>query len=125
MPDTILHQYPYPTNPELILCLIQNKKIPAQSLGSLNISNIDSQWNLILQSYTAFVYGIGEICSINQLKMLNGVSLSPWIENQLGVEVIKRVIFAIEDEEAADDYYSENTMQMLQQMAQEDDDDDF
>lgn len=79
MPQEIVHKYPYSRNPEVILCMIENKKLSQADLSNLNTSEIDSQWNLILQSYTAVVYGLGEVCDPKQLKMLDGVSLYPWI----------------------------------------------
>lgn len=60
------------------------------------------------------IYGVGEICNLSQLKMLNGVSLYPWIEHRMDLDVVKRVLFMIEDEEGDDDdLEEENTMQML------------
>lgn len=59
MPEQILHYYPYPTNQELLLCLIENKKLTPDQISMLPTNQIDIQWNLILQSYTSFVYGIG------------------------------------------------------------------
>lgn len=59
--------------------MIENKKLNASQLNSLNTSEVDIQWRLILQSYTAAVYGLGQVCPINDLKMLTGISLSPWI----------------------------------------------
>lgn len=96
MPEPILFRYPYPVNPEILLCLIENKKIPGDMLGGLNLSGIDRQWALILESYTSFIYGVGQICDLGQLKMLNGVSLYPWIEQRMGLDVLKRVLFVME-----------------------------
>jgi hypothetical protein len=82
-------------------------------LEAINTSQIDKQWGLILQSYTAVVYGLGEVCEIQNLKMLNGVSLYPWIEYKFNVEVVKRLMATLEDQEAEDGFYQENTEQML------------
>jgi hypothetical protein len=79
MPMELLKRYPYPSNPELLLCLIENKKLDQGELSGLNTAQVDEQWGLILQSYTALVYGCGSLCDIRALKMLNGVSLYPWI----------------------------------------------
>jgi hypothetical protein len=67
-------------------------------LGSINTSDIDKQWGFILQSYAAVVYGLGEVCDIQNLKMLNGVSLYPWIEYKFSVEVVKRLMATLEDQ---------------------------
>jgi hypothetical protein len=123
MPLELLHQYPYPSNPELLLCLIENKKLEHSELSALNISQVDEQWSFILQSYTSFVYGLGSICDIRSLKMLNGVSLSPWIHSNCDMEVIKRLLAMLEDEEAEDEDYDDNTAQMLERLANEDEED--
>lgn len=105
MPDQILHQYPYSSNPEIILCMIENKKLNQSQLNNLNTSEIDVQWKLILQSYTSVAYGIGQVCPVSDLKMLTGISLLPWIENSFDVEVVKKVMNALEEEEGEDEYY--------------------
>lgn len=70
------------------------------------------------------MYGVGNVSDPAELKMLNGVSLYPWIECALNAEVIKKLILAIEDDEGDDDYYEENTVQMLEKFANEDEEED-
>lgn len=41
MPEQILHKYQYPIHPELILCLIENKKIHPNDLQKLGFNKID------------------------------------------------------------------------------------
>lgn len=79
-----------------MLCMIENKKLNASQLNSLNTSEVDTQWRLILQSYTAAVYGLGQVCPINDLKMLTGISLSPWIEFNFDLDVVKKIMNALE-----------------------------
>lgn len=104
--------------------MIENKKLDADQLSSLNTSEVDQQWSLIIQSYASVIYGIGEVCNPLDLKMQSGISLYPWIEHKLDIEVIRRFMLQMEDEEADDDYYEDNTVQMLEQFANEDDDED-
>lgn len=106
-----------------MLCMIENKKLDASQLNSLNTSEVDTQWRLILQSYTAVGYGLGQVCPITDLKMLMGISLCPWIEFNFDLDVVKKVMNALEEEQTGDECFEQNTVQMLQKFANEDDDD--
>jgi hypothetical protein len=57
LPDNILHKYPYPIHSELILALIENKRLSLNNIGQLNTSLVDGIWAQYLQSYKAVVYG--------------------------------------------------------------------
>ncbi len=57
LPDNILHKYPYPIHSELILALIENKRLSLNNIGQLNTSLVDGIWAQYLQSYKAIVYG--------------------------------------------------------------------
>jgi hypothetical protein len=59
--------------------LIENKKLRADELSSLGNTPMDGQWRMILQSYTALVYGVGSVSDPEQLKLMSGVSLYPWV----------------------------------------------
>lgn len=61
MPYNIFTKFPIPLHQELILCIIENKKLSVNELGCLNTSQVDNNWALILQSYSFVVYGIGEV----------------------------------------------------------------
>lgn len=59
--------------------MIENKKLDQGQLAALNTSEVDTQWELIIQSYAFVVYGMGSICDTRDLKMQSGISLYPWI----------------------------------------------
>jgi hypothetical protein len=61
MPAEILNGYPLPSNPGLLLCLVENKLIKPEQLGTLNTNEVDLIWNPTLQSYLALTYGIGSL----------------------------------------------------------------
>lgn len=44
LPDDILHKYPYPLHSELILALIENKRLSLNQIAQLNTSLVDSIW---------------------------------------------------------------------------------
>ena len=81
----------------------------------LPTNQIDQQWRLILQSYTSFIYGVGEICNCSDTKAFTGISLFPWIDKKLDLTVIKRILSLSiqEDDEDEEDFDEENTLQML------------
>jgi hypothetical protein len=98
MPPEVLNGYPLPTNPGLLLCLIENKLIRPEQLASLNTSEVDSSWSPTLQSYLALVYGIGELAATETAvrSVPNGVSLYPWIvginDPALFAQIIRKAI---------------------------------
>lgn len=99
MPPEVLHGYPMPTNPGLLLCLIENKLIQPEQLANLNLVEVDAAtWSPTLQSYLALVYGIGELAATqNAIRHVpNGVSLYPWIcgvnDPRLFAEIIEKVM---------------------------------
>lgn len=59
LPDNIIHKHPYPMHSELILALIENKRLTQEALLNLNTSMVDPAWAQYLQSYKALVYGSG------------------------------------------------------------------
>lgn len=61
MPDNILHKFPLPTNPQLILALIENKRLQNNQLVNLDTREVDEIWAMILQSYSFIVYGVGNV----------------------------------------------------------------
>ena len=119
LPDNILHKYPYPIHSELILALIENKRLSLNDIGQLNTSLVDGIWAQYLQSYKAVVYGEGTVTSPQNLKTITGVSLYPWLFNFFDFNLVKVMLSQIhsEDEEGNDDYYEENTMQLLEKYA--------
>lgn len=48
MPSEILHKYPYSANPEIILCMIENKKLDYSIVSGINTDKFDKQWKLII-----------------------------------------------------------------------------
>ena len=125
MPDQILHNYPYPTKPELVLCMIENKKLSPEALQFLDTSEFDQQWSSIVQSYTSVIYNTCEVSNPNSLNLIAGISFYPWIEHRLCTGVVKRILFILNDEEQGDDdEFEENTAQMLERYAQEDEEED-
>lgn len=81
MPTELLNSYPLPTNPGLLLCLIENKLIRPEQLASLDTSEVDASWSPTLQSYLAMIYNIGQLAATDVAirSVPNGVSLYPWI----------------------------------------------
>lgn len=41
MPIELLNSYPLPSNPALILCLIENKRLEPSQLGTLSTAEVD------------------------------------------------------------------------------------
>lgn len=114
-PDQVLRNYPWPTHPQLILALIENQRISAQELGSLDTSQVNQIWSPYLSSYSAMVYGIGSLCNPRDVKSIVGVSLFPWLKEGVTAELVKMIIDSIdeENEDEEEDLLEENTAQLL------------
>ena len=99
LPDNILHKYPYPIHSELILALIENKRLSLNDIGQLNTSLVDGIWAQYLQSYKAVVYGEGTVTSPQNLKTITGVSLYPWLFNFFDSNLVKVMLSQIHSED--------------------------
>lgn len=98
LPDSILHKYPYPLHSELILALIENKRLALNDIGKLDTSLVDGIWVQYLQSYKSIVYGEGAVTNPQNLKSITGVSLYPWLTNFFDVNLVKIVLSQIQSE---------------------------
>ena len=127
MPSDILMRYRYPTHPELLLCMIENQKVPPGDLASLDTSQVPAVWSPYLKSYCALVYGVGELAHPQELRLITGVSLFPWLKHGVTPELVRLVVNSIENEEEEDqdDLIEENTAQLLARYENEDDDEDY
>ena len=96
MPDNILHKYSYPLHSELILALIENGRLTYDQILNLNTSMVDGIWSQYLQTYTFLATGQGAITNSQGLKAITGVSLYPWIENCLDINIVKIVLSQIQ-----------------------------
>jgi hypothetical protein len=99
LPDNILRKYPYPIHSELILALIENKRLSLNDIGQLNTSLVDGIWAQYLQSYKAVVYGEGTVTSPQNLKTITGVSLYPWLFNFFDSNLVKVMLSQIHSED--------------------------
>ena len=127
MPMEILMRYRYPTHPELLLCMIENQKIPPADLTSLDTSQVGSVWNPYLKSYCSLMFGVGELVHPKELKLIVGLSLYPWLKMGVTPQLVKLVVNSIEKEEEddQDELLEENTAQLLMRYGQDDDDEDY
>lgn len=104
MPTNILFRYALPTHHQLLLCLIENKRIENPVLlTSLDLGNLDQLWVNILQSYVYVCYQIGSVCDTGNIRVVPGLSLYPWLTERLGVEVVRMVIQQVQDDDSDDE----------------------
>lgn len=61
MPNDLLRHYPFPAHPELLLCLIENKRLTKEEIFGLNTSQVGSPWLPYITGYTTALYGIGNL----------------------------------------------------------------
>lgn len=114
LPDNVLHKYPYPLHSELILAMIENKRLNLDQITQLDTSLVDNIWAQYLSSYKTIVHGSGSVNSSQTLKTITGVSLYPWLDQCFDVYLVKIILSQIQSEEEEDeDFDEENTMQML------------
>jgi fumarate reductase subunit D len=59
MPIELLRRYPYPNHPQLILCLIENKRLEVGEIYRLDTSQVDQAWLPYIVGYTQLIYGVG------------------------------------------------------------------
>ncbi len=103
LPDNVLHKYPYPLHSELILALIENKRLDLNQVTQLDTNLVDNNWAQYLSSYTTIVYGSGIVNSCQNLKAITGVSLYPWLVQCFDVYLVKIVLSQIQSEEEEDE----------------------
>lgn len=96
MPPQLLQRYPLPRHQQLLLCLIENKRLDPQQFGRLDTSMVDAQWSPYLTGYSYFVYGIGELAPVRLLKPIVGVSLAPWLQQGITLDLLKLTLNSIE-----------------------------
>jgi len=60
------------------------------------LSEVDENWSNILQSYSFIVYGVGQVTDSQNIKVVAGLSLYPWLREQFGVDIVKKVLKTIE-----------------------------
>ena len=99
LPDDILHKYPYPFHSELILALIENKRLNPGQIAQINTSLVDNVWAQYLESYKALVYGVGSVTNPQYLKSITGVSLYPWLVSYFDTHLVKIILSRIQSEE--------------------------
>ena len=119
-PDQVLRNYPWPTHQELILALIENRRISAEELGGLNTSSVNELWSTYLSAYSWVVFNIGGLSDPQAVRGIVGVSLFPWLKEGINPALIKIIADSVDDEYADnddEDYLNENTEQLLEKYA--------
>lgn len=99
MPDDILKRYPYPTHPELLLCLIENKRLSPGEIFRLDTSQVGEIWLPYITGYTFLLYGVGALAPAAALRPITGVSLFPWLQGVPEPELVRLIVMACEAEE--------------------------
>ena len=102
-PDHVLRNYPWPRHQELILALIENKRISPQELSTFDTSQVTPSWSAYLSAYSLVVFNVGQLCPPENLSRIVGVSLFPWLQEGISIPLVKLITNSIEDEEDDDD----------------------
>lgn len=123
MPIELLRRYPYPSHPQLLLALIENKRLTPEEAASLAFLNIDEIWRPYVLAYLHALYGIitlteEEFTSLTdpaRLHPIAGLSLFPWLQRPLSPHLVRLIVnaYEAEKEEEEDIEDEENTAQLL------------
>jgi hypothetical protein len=84
--------------------LIENKRLAPNEITQLNTSLVDSIWAQYLESYKAIVYGSGTATNTQNLKIITGVSLYPWLVQCFDTQLVKIVLGQIQFKEEDEDF---------------------
>ena len=83
-------------------------------------------WSPYLKSYGALVYGVGELAHPQELRLVIGVSLFPWLKHGVTTELVQLVVDSVEyeEKEEQDEIFEGNTVQLLAHYENEEEDDE-
>jgi hypothetical protein len=95
-PDHVLRNYPWPKHSQLILALIENRRLSQQELNCIDTSQVDMIWTPYLSSYSCMVYDVGNLSNPSEIRSILGVSLFPWLKQGVCAELVKLTLNSIE-----------------------------
>jgi hypothetical protein len=95
-PDQVLRSYPWPHHQQLILALIENRRLEPQELTVLNTTEVYPNWSPYLAAYSRIVYNVGGLADPQGIHGIVGVSLFPWLKEGISPQLVKLITDSID-----------------------------